>query len=241
MVKVRTVPSSLQKKQAKHLEMENKQREKLICKAQKSDILRNYAYDQGKKHHKAFEHSSQELIQKKREAFQNNEFFVEKDCPYFLIIRIKGQSKIAPKERKILTLFRLFKIGHAVFVKNNKATMNMLRCIEPYVTYGFPSRKTIKTLVYKRGFGKFNRQRIPLSSNEIVDQGLGKISIKCMEDIVNEIYSFGPNFKEVTNFLYPFRLNSARKGIEKKRHSYLNQGAHGPRDIYINELVQRML
>lgn len=96
-------------------------------------------------------------------------------------------------------------------------------------------------MVYKRGFGKFNRQRIPLSSNEIVDQGLGKISIKCMEDIVNEIYSFGPNFKEVTNFLYPFRLNSARKGIEKKRHSYLNQGAHGPRDIYINELVQRML
>lgn len=117
----------------------------------------------------------------------------------------------------------------------------MLRRIEPYVTYGYPSRKTIKTLVYKRGYGKFNRQRIPLSSNEIVDQGLGKISIRCMEDVVNEIYTFGPSFKEVTNFLYPFRLNSARLGIEKKRHSYMNQGAHGPRDIYINELVQRML
>lgn len=45
MAKARTVPSSLQKKQAKHLEMENKQREKLICKAQKSEELKNYAYD----------------------------------------------------------------------------------------------------------------------------------------------------------------------------------------------------
>ena len=119
--------------------------------------------------------------------------------------------------------------------------MNMLRRVEPYVTYGYPTRKTIKSLVYKRGYGRFNRQRIPLCSNELVEQGLGKYGIKCMEDIVNEIHSFGKNFKEVTNFLYPFRMNSARKGLEKKRHSYMNEGAHGPRDIFINELIQRML
>lgn len=47
--------------------------------------------------------------------------------------------------------------------------MNMLRQIEPLVTYGFPSKSTIKALVYKRGFGKFNRQRIPLVKNEIVE------------------------------------------------------------------------
>jgi large subunit ribosomal protein L7e len=47
--------------------------------------------------------------------------------------------------------------------------MNMLRSIEPYVTYGFPSKSTIKSLVYKRGFGKFNRQRIPLVKNEIIE------------------------------------------------------------------------
>lgn len=117
----------------------------------------------------------------------------------------------------------------------------MLRRIEPLVTYGYPTRRTIKNLVYKRGYGKFNRQKIPLSSNEIVEQGLGEFGIKCMEDIVNEIYSFGKNFKQVNNFLFPFRLNSARKGLEKKRHSYLNDGAHGPRDIYINELINRML
>ena len=99
----------------------------------------------------------------------NNEFFVEKECPYILVVRIKGLSKVAPKERKIMSLFRLFRVGHAVFLKNNKAIMNMLRRIEPYVTYGYPTRKTIKSLVYKRGYGKFNRQKIPLCSNELVD------------------------------------------------------------------------
>lgn len=90
-----------------------------------------------------------------------------------MVIRIKGLNKIAPKEKKILRLFRLNKIGAAIFLKLNKASMNMLRCIEPFVTYGSPSRKTVKHLIYKRGFGKFNRQCIPLSSNEIVEKGLG--------------------------------------------------------------------
>jgi large subunit ribosomal protein L7e len=85
-----------------------------------------------------------------------------------LVVRIKGINKVAPKPKKILQLFRLTQIGTAVFIKNNKATMNMLRVIEPWVTYGAPSRKTVKALIYKRGYGKINRQRIPLSSNEVV-------------------------------------------------------------------------
>ena len=34
--------------------------------------------------------------------------------------------------------------------------MNMLRRIEPWVAYGAPSRRVIKNLIYKRGFGKIN-------------------------------------------------------------------------------------
>lgn len=32
-----------------------------------------------------------------------------------------------------------------------------------------------------------------------------------MEDLVNEIYSVGPAFKQASNFLWPFKLSSARK------------------------------
>jgi len=40
-------------------------------------------------------------------------------------------------------------------------------------TWGFPNRKTIKELIYVKGFGKSNGQRLPLTTNEIVERELG--------------------------------------------------------------------
>lgn len=45
-------------------------------------------------------------------------------------------NNIAPKPRKILQLLRLLQINNGVFVKVTKATEQMLRLVEPYVTYG---------------------------------------------------------------------------------------------------------
>jgi hypothetical protein len=36
----------------------------------------------------------------------------------------------------------------------NKATVNMLRLVEPYVAWGYPNLKTVKELIYKRGYAK---------------------------------------------------------------------------------------
>jgi len=41
-----------------------------------------------------------------------------------------------PKPRKVLQLFRLRQINNGVFVKLNKATINMLRLAEPYIAWG---------------------------------------------------------------------------------------------------------
>ena len=158
-----------------------------------------------------------------------------------MVVRIKGIRKVPPKEKKILRLFRLIQIGNAVFVKNNKATMNMLRRVEPFVTYGAPSRKTVKQLIYKRGYVNLNKQRIPISRNEVIEVGLGKFGIKCCEDLIDHIFFFGENFKEAANYLWPFKLNAPRGGFRKKRQPYLNGGSFGPREHLINDLVQRML
>ena len=45
-------------------------------------------------------------------------------------------NEIAPKPRKILQLLRLLRINSGVFVRVTKATQQMLRLVEPYVTYG---------------------------------------------------------------------------------------------------------
>ena len=39
-------------------------------------------------------------------------------------------------------------------IEVNKPILNMLKLVQPYVTYGFPSLKTVRELIYKRGYGK---------------------------------------------------------------------------------------
>lgn len=52
----------------------------------------------------------------------------------------------------------------------------------------------------------------------------------CVEDLINELYTHGPHFKEVSNFLWPFKLNSPRGGFKAKAKPYLNGGSVGPRE-----------
>ena len=78
----------------------------------------------------------------------------------------------------------------------------MLRKVQDLIAYGYPSRKTIKELIYKRGFAKINGQRIPLDSNKIIEEHLGKFNIICMEDLIHEITTCGPHFKEANNFIW---------------------------------------
>jgi large subunit ribosomal protein L7e len=118
----------------------------------------------------------------------------------------------------------------------------MLRIVEPFVTYGYPSRSTISNLIYKRGYGKVDRARIPLTDNAIIAGVLGKHGINCIEDLIHEIITCGPKFKEANNFLWPFKLNSPHGGIEKKRHQFAQGfGAFGNREELVNNLVKKMI
>ena len=91
----------------------------------------------------------------------------------------------------------------------------MLRIAEPYIAWGYPNLKSVRELVYKRGFGKVEKQRVPLSDNSVIERSLGKQDIICMEDLVHEIFSEGENFKKATNFLWPFKLNNPKGNSEK--------------------------
>ena len=122
-----------------------------------------------------------------------------------------------PKSRKILQHLRLRQIFNGVFLKVNKATVNMLHRVEPYVTYGYPNLKSVRELIYKRGYGKLNKQIIALTNNSIVQQALGKHGIICMEDLIHEILTVGPHFKEANNFLWPFKLKAPLGGMKEDK------------------------
>lgn len=72
--------------------------------------------------------------------------------------------------------------------------MEMLRVVEPYVAYGYPNLKTVRELIYKRGYGKVKAhsnsypQRVPLTDNAIIEEHLGKLGIVCMEDLIRKAF-----------------------------------------------------
>merc|ERR1711898_33429 len=155
-------------------------------------------------------------------------------------IRIAGINKLSLKPRKILQLLRLRQLHNGVFLKVNRPIINMLRYVAPYVTFGYPNLKTVRELVYKRGFGKVNKQRVPLTDNSIIEGALGKYGIVCIEDLIHEIYTVGPNFKSASNFLWPFKLSSPTGGYSQKGISFTEGGDYGNRDGKINALVRQM-
>jgi large subunit ribosomal protein L7e len=107
-----------------------------------------------------------------------------------------------PKPRKVLTLLRLRQLHNGVFIRLNKATIQMIRLIEPFITYGYPNKESIAKLIYKRGFLKSDGGRIPIQANEQIEKHLGKFGIICVEDLIHEIVTAGPHFKEANNLLW---------------------------------------
>ena len=80
-----------------------------------------------------------------------------------------------------------------------------------------------------------------MTDNSIVEGVLQKHGIISVEDLIHEIVTVGPHFKQANNFLWPFKLNSPKGGLEKKRHPFQNGGAFGNREELVNALVKRML
>jgi len=148
---------------------------------------------------------------------------------------------VSPKVKKILQLLRLRQLHNGVFVKLNSATQKMLRLVEPYVAYGYPSLKSVKDLLYKRGFGKVNKQRLPISDNSVVEGVLGKFGIICVEDLIHEVFTVGPHFKEAANFIWPLKLTSPKGGFGRKLLHFNEGGEAGDRGDKINGLIKTML
>merc|ERR1719462_628343 len=153
-------------------------------------------------------------------AKRTGKFKVPEGAKLAFVIRIRGINQVSPKVKKALQLLRLRQINNGVFVKLNKSSLNMLRLVEPYIAWGYPNLKSIKELMLKRGYAKVNHQRIPITDNQIIEDNLGKLDIICIEDLIHEIYTVGPNFKKANNFV--------------------EGGDHGNREDLINSFIRKM-
>ncbi|KAK0711688.1 60S ribosomal protein L7 [Lasiosphaeris hirsuta] len=202
---------------------------------------RGVIFKRAEKYVKEYREEEREKIRLSRAAKQDGSFYIPAEAKLIFLIRIKGINKIAPKPRKILQLLRLLQINNGVFVRVTKATTEMIKIVEPWVAYGYPNLKSVKELVYKRGYGKVNKQRIALTDNSIIEESLGKYGIICMEDLVHEIFTVGPNFKQASNFLWPFKLSNPNGGFRPRKFKHFIEGGDlGNREDHINALIRQM-
>ena len=235
------VPESVLKKQHKLEEQIAKRVASQEASRKKRKAKRSAVFKRAEQYVKEYRTGERDLTRFRKQAKAQGNFFVEPEAKLLFVIRIRGIIGVSPKVRKILQLLRLRQIFNGVFIRVNKATVQMLRIVEPYICYGEPNLKSVRELIYKRGHGKVNKQRIALTSNDIVEKNLGDCDLICMEDLIHEIFTVGPNFKKANNFLWPFKLSSPSGGFKKKLLHFNEGGDAGNREELINALIKRML
>merc|ERR1712007_270159 len=234
------VPEALKKKRQAH---QAALAEKALAKqnAKKANILKRRAIiKRAAAYAKEYANKERVLITRKRQAKAAGNYYVDGEPKLALVIRIRGINQVSPRVKKILQLLRLRQIGNTTFIKLNKATIMMLNIAQPYITWGYPNVKTVKELIYKRGFGKVNGQRVPFTDNSVVEGSLGDVGIQSVEDLIHEIFTVGPNFKRANNFLWPFKLSTPKGGYRRVNNHFVEGGDFGNREVKINGLVRKM-
>ncbi|KAH8353502.1 hypothetical protein KR084_011411, partial [Drosophila pseudotakahashii] len=166
------------------------------------------------------------------------------DCnPKLIFVMRHAGKKIFDKTTsEIFRTLRMATRHNAVFLENTKENQLLLRVIEPFVVYGTPSLSSIRELVFKKGFARIDGKKTAIQSNTMVEEQLGDKGVICLEDIIHEICTVGPNFAAVNEFLCSFMLSSPSNGWQKKVSvSYKRGGEYGDRGSAINELIARCL
>ena len=234
------VPESVLKKSKTLASIQEKRQAALKKLVAKRKAKRKVIFNRAKTYAKEYRALERTNVRNHRLAKEAGNFFLEAEPKLAFVVRIRGINGVDPRTKKILRLFRLRQIHNGSFIRLNRASIKMLRLVEPFVTYGYPNLKTVKELIYKRGFAKLNKQRIPITDNKLVERKLGKFGIVCVEDLIHEIFTVGPNFKIANQFLWPFKLSSPNGGYKKKANHFIEGGDAGNREKYINQFVQRM-
>ncbi|KAK9922986.1 hypothetical protein M0R45_031422 [Rubus argutus] len=168
---------------------------------------------------KEFRYREVDLVQMKHRLKRKRPALASPNPQLLLVVRIQGKNDMHPAVRKNLYSLNLRKIFNAVFVRADEAMLEKLQRVEPYVTYGYPSLKNVRELIYKKGYAKIDKQRVPLTDNNLIEEALGK---------------------RQPVFLWPFALNKPEVGLKGVKARYKEGGDTGNREDKINELISKM-
>ena len=130
------------RKRAEKWEAESKAKD--VVERAKGDEKKAEAFKRAEEYIKTYREQEQSLVTLKRAARGKGTFFVEAEPKLLFVMRLRGINGMHPKTRHIMKVLRLLQIHNGVFMKVNKAIMNNLVKVDPYIMYGYPNLKTVR-------------------------------------------------------------------------------------------------
>lgn len=145
-----------------------------------------------------------------KRALVNPRFFqnVSADDPKILVVMRHRAHRVANKEcAQILNSLGLGNLLNAVLLKNSPESLALLKIVDPYVCYGYPSIQTVRELIFKHGFLRIDGKKTAINSNKLIEEHLGDQGCICIEDVVHDLFTVSDNFKNIRKFLLPFKVS----------------------------------
>merc|ERR1711924_568378 len=175
-----------------------------------------------------------------RQAKASGNHFVDAEAKLAFVVRIRGLNDMHPKTKKILQIMRLRQMNIGVFMKVSKAATEMLKRVEPYLSYGYPNLKSVRELIYKRGFGKINKQRLPLNDNSVIETALQARHRLHGGSCARDLHCGSP-LQGGQQLPVAIQAPPSQGWSGQEAQGLLRGGQAGNREDKINALIQKML
>lgn len=162
-------------------------------------------------------------------------------APMVFCVRTRDHGGAPRSVRSALAQMRLRNIHEGVFLRYDESHRKLLHLVEPWVVYGPPTTGVIRDLIERRGFGKIDGKRVPLSDNTVIEDALSEESIICVDDLVHEIDTVGPAFSKASGFIWPFRLADSKTEFERRTLKMKDGKDYGDKGDAVNEYIKQVL
>lgn len=141
-----------------------------------------------------------------------------------IVLRIKGNVKLAPDIRKTLELLGLKKKFSCIIVDNTKEQLGMLKKVQHCISYGNLDAELLKQMLLKRA----KKNKAP-----------AKLDEKKVEEFVKKFVENKATIEEL-GINKVFSLHPPKGGLKKSSKLLAPKGILGKNEK-INELIAKML
>ncbi|KAL5014611.1 hypothetical protein ScPMuIL_008881 [Solemya velum] len=125
--KLPKVPETLLKKRKHNEEIRAKKAKSALLNKKRTLEKKRLIFNRAEKYVKEYRMKERDGIRMSRIAKKAGNFYVPAEAKLAFVMRIRGINGVHPRPRKVMQLLRLRQINNGVFIKLNKATINMLR------------------------------------------------------------------------------------------------------------------